>query len=88
MYSSEDLERFYFQYQTEALPHGEVFHPYSVRFDASTLLQYFGKFYRKIKSQTIEPAKVGSKTLKRSLKCCQNEWLSMKKCAEKSGLIC
>ena len=25
MYSSEDLERFYFQYQTEALPHGEVF---------------------------------------------------------------
>ena len=23
MYSSEDLERFYFQYQTEALPHGE-----------------------------------------------------------------
>ena len=28
-------------------------------------------FYRKIKSKTIEPAKVGSKTLKRSLKCCQ-----------------
>ena len=23
MYSSEDLERFYFQYKTEALPHGE-----------------------------------------------------------------
>ena len=23
MYSSEDLERFYFQHQTEALPHGE-----------------------------------------------------------------
>ena len=23
MYSSEDLERFYFQYQAEALPHGE-----------------------------------------------------------------
>lgn len=23
MYSSEDLERFYFQYQTEALPHEE-----------------------------------------------------------------
>ena len=59
MYSSEDLERFYFQYQTEALPHGEVFHPYSVRFDASTLLQYFGKFLpKKLKSQTIEPAKV------------------------------
>ena len=24
MYSSEDLERFYFQYQTEALPYGEI----------------------------------------------------------------
>ena len=23
MYRSEDLEKFYFQYQTEALPHGE-----------------------------------------------------------------
>ena len=23
MYNSEDLEKFYFQYQTEALPHGE-----------------------------------------------------------------
>ena len=23
MYSSEDLERFYFKYQTEALPHGQ-----------------------------------------------------------------
>ena len=40
-------------------------------------------FYLKIKSETIEPTKVGSKTLKRLLKCCQNEWLSMKKCAEK-----
>lgn len=23
MYSSEELEKFYFQYQTEALPHGD-----------------------------------------------------------------
>jgi len=29
MYSSEDLERFYFQYQTEALPHGESLQPVS-----------------------------------------------------------
>ena len=28
MYSSEDLERFYFQYQTEALPHGESLSPF------------------------------------------------------------
>ena len=31
----------------------------------------------------MEPTQVGSKTLKRSLKCFQNECLSMKKCAEK-----
>ena len=30
MYSSEDLERFYFQYQTEALPHGESFQSFCV----------------------------------------------------------
>ena len=31
MYSSEDLERFYFQYQTEALPHGESIHCFCVK---------------------------------------------------------
>ena len=31
MYSSEDLERFYFQYQTEALPHGESLHRFVLR---------------------------------------------------------
>ena len=31
MYSSEDLERFYFQYQTEALPHGESLQSFCVR---------------------------------------------------------
>ena len=30
MYSSEDLERFYFQYQTEALPHGESLQSFCV----------------------------------------------------------
>jgi len=25
MYSNEDLERFYFKYQSEALPHGQSF---------------------------------------------------------------
>ena len=28
MYSSEDLERFYFQYQTEAVPHGMFLHSF------------------------------------------------------------
>ena len=31
MYSSEDLERFYFQYQTEAMPHGESLQSFCVR---------------------------------------------------------
>ena len=31
MYSSEDLERFYFQYQTEALPHGESLQSFCVK---------------------------------------------------------
>ena len=31
MYSSEDLERFYFQYQTEGLPHGESIQHFCVK---------------------------------------------------------
>ena len=31
MYSSEDLERFYFQYQTEAMPHGESIQSFCVK---------------------------------------------------------
>ena len=31
MYSSEDLERFYFQYQTEALPHVESLQSFCVK---------------------------------------------------------
>ena len=31
MYSSEDLERFYFQSQTDALPHGESLQSFCVK---------------------------------------------------------
>ena len=31
MYSSENLERFYFLYQTEALPHGESVQSYCLK---------------------------------------------------------
>ena len=31
MYSSEDLERFYFQYQTEALPHENLSNRFVLR---------------------------------------------------------
>ena len=34
MYSSEDLERFYFQYQTEALPHGETYSRNPINYSA------------------------------------------------------
>ena len=31
MYSSEELERFYFQYQSEAFPHGEFLQSFCVK---------------------------------------------------------
>lgn len=44
MYSSEDLERFYFQYQTDALPHGESFQSFCAKHKASYNL--FQKWYK------------------------------------------
>ena len=43
MYSSEDLERFYFQYQTEALPHGiiSLIFCHKTCTNKNTLLFYF-----------------------------------------------
>ena len=41
MYSSEDLERFYFQYQTEALPRGES-------------LQSFWKWFKDTRKKVVE----------------------------------
>ena len=47
MYSSEDLERFYFQYQSEALPHGESIQSFCrVRQGGSTayiVIRYYGR---------------------------------------------
>ena len=42
MYSSEDLERFYFQYQTEALPRGES--PYNI----------FQKWFKDTRKKVVE----------------------------------
>ena len=44
MYSSEDLERFYFQYQTEALPHGESIQSFCVR--NKVPYNIFSKWYK------------------------------------------
>ena len=44
MYSSEDLERFYFQYQTEALPHGESIQSFCVK--NKVPYNIFSKWYK------------------------------------------
>ena len=44
MYSSEDLERFYFQYKTEALPHGESIQNFCVR--NKVPYNIFSKWYK------------------------------------------
>ena len=44
MYNSEDLERFYFQYQTEALPHGESLQSFCVK--NKVPYNIFQKWYR------------------------------------------
>ena len=41
MYSCEELERFYFQYQIEALPHGESLQPFS---QTHSVKHYIGRY--------------------------------------------
>ncbi len=49
MYSSEDLERFYFQYQSEAFPHGESLQSFCLRNKVPhNILQKWFKDTRKI----------------------------------------
>lgn len=52
MYSSEDLERFYFQYQTEALPHGESLQWFCVK----NKVPYtpFHKWYKDTRKRIVE----------------------------------
>lgn len=52
MYSSEDLERFYFQYQTEALPHGESLQSFCVRNKVPYNL--FHKWYKDTCKKVVE----------------------------------
>ena len=44
MYSNEDLERFYFKYQTEALPHGQSLQSFCLNNNVPYNL--FSKWYR------------------------------------------
>ncbi len=44
MYSSEELERFYFKYQTEALPHGQSLQSFCL--SNKVPYNFFSKWYR------------------------------------------
>ena len=52
MYSSEDLERFYFQYQTEALPHGESLQSFCVK--NKVPYNIFQKWLKDIRKKVVE----------------------------------
>ena len=52
MYSSEDLESFYFQYQTEALPHGESLQSFCVT--NKVPYNIFQKWYKDTRKKVVE----------------------------------
>ena len=52
MYSSEDLERFYFQYQTEAMPNGISVEQFCLR--NKVPYNIFSKWYRDTRKQIVE----------------------------------
>lgn len=52
MYSSEDLERFYFQYQTESLPEGESVQSFCKR--NKVPYNIFQKWYRDTRNKIVE----------------------------------
>ena len=52
MYSSEELGRFYFQYQTEALPRGESVQSFCAR--NKVPYNIFSQWYRDTRSQIVE----------------------------------
>ena len=52
MYSSEDLERFYFQYQTEALPHGESLQSFCIM--NKVPYNIFQKWFKDTRKKVVE----------------------------------
>ena len=52
MYSSEDLERFYFQYQTESLPRGESIQAFCLR--CKVPYNLFSKWYKDTRKKIVE----------------------------------
>lgn len=60
MYSSEDLERFYFQYQTEALPSGESIQSFCKRNNVP--YNIFSKWYKDTRRKIVEVSVDGRPT--------------------------
>ena len=58
MYSSEDLERFYFQYQTESLPKGESIQKFCLKNKVPYNL--FQKWYKDTRKKVVEVEVVGA----------------------------
>ena len=52
MYSSEDLESFYFQYQSEALPYGESLQSFCVKRKVPYII--FQKWYKDTRNKVVE----------------------------------
>ena len=65
MYSSEDLERFYFQYKTEALPHGESIQSFCVR--NKVPYNIFSKWYKDTRKKIVELKVEGVPTAEETL---------------------
>ena len=61
MYSSEDLERFYFQYQSEALPHGESLQSFCVKHKVP--YNIFQKWFKDTRKQVVEVQVDGAPTI-------------------------
>ena len=68
MYSSEDLQRFNFQYQTEALPHGESIQSFCVKNKVPYII--FSKWYKN--TRKIEVKVDGSPSDSEKEKCLQS----------------
>ncbi|WP_297905110.1 hypothetical protein [uncultured Parabacteroides sp.] len=52
MYSREDLERFYFQYQTKALPHGESLQSFCIKNNVPYTI--FQKWYKDTRKKVVK----------------------------------
>ncbi len=71
MYSSENLERFYFQYQTEALPHGESLQSFCVK--NKVPYNIFQKRFKDTRKKVVEVQLEGAPGISHSEKTKSND---------------